>query len=68
MVIPVFTSFYSVLELQRFMCTVLSNPNTEWKNMLFFSFQDSFNQVITGKNIETVFMVLSAMSNYKDMM
>lgn len=50
------------------MCTVLRKPNTEWKNVLFFSFQDSFNQVITGKNIETVFMVLSTMSTYKDMM
>lgn len=33
----------------NFIHNVLSNSNTEWENMSVVSFQDSFNQVITGK-------------------
>jgi len=33
----------------NFIHAVLSNPNTEWRNMSVVSFQDIFDQVITGK-------------------
>lgn len=49
--LPGFTSVYSdlVLVTLDFIGTVLNNPHTEWNNVSAVSFQDTFNQVITGK-------------------